>query len=77
MLHYPAKDKGSSHAGDRGRQPQRRVGKSTLSSNIAGYFARKGPVMLGDIDRQQSLAQLAGASVRADMPRILSWEIDA
>jgi chromosome partitioning protein len=31
------------------------VGKSTLSTNVAGYFARQGHhVMLGDIDRQQS-----------------------
>ncbi len=57
--------------------PKGGVGKSTLSSNIAGYLARKGhTVMLGDIDRQQSsrnwLRQRPG-----DMPRILSWEIDA
>ena len=31
------------------------VGKSTLATNLAGYFANQGhEVMLGDIDRQQS-----------------------
>ena len=35
--------------------PKGGVGKSTLATNIAGYFASQGhPVMLGDIDRQQS-----------------------
>jgi chromosome partitioning protein len=35
--------------------PKGRVGKSTLSTNIAGYFASRGDtVMLGDADRQQS-----------------------
>jgi chromosome partitioning protein len=35
--------------------PKGGVGKSTLSTNVAGYFARQGHhVMLGDIDRQQS-----------------------
>ncbi|MDL9999779.1 ParA family protein [Variovorax sp. J22P240] len=35
--------------------PKGGVGKSTLATNIAGYFASRGhPVMLGDIDRQQS-----------------------
>lgn len=37
--------------------PKGGVGKSTLSTNVAGYFAREGhQVMLGDIDRQQSSA---------------------
>ncbi|MCM3562464.1 MAG: AAA family ATPase [Hydrogenophaga sp.] len=37
--------------------PKGGVGKSTLSTNVAGYFARQGHhVMLGDIDRQQSSA---------------------
>ncbi len=37
--------------------PKGGVGKSTLSTNVAGYFARQGhSVMLGDADRQQSSA---------------------
>lgn len=35
--------------------PKGGVGKSTLSTNVAGYFASRGhSVMLGDADRQQS-----------------------
>jgi chromosome partitioning protein len=35
--------------------PKGGVGKSTLATNIAGYFASRGhAVMLGDVDRQQS-----------------------
>jgi len=35
--------------------PKGGVGKSTLATNIAGYWARQGhPVVLGDVDRQQS-----------------------
>lgn len=35
--------------------PKGGVGKSTLSTNVAGYFASQGhAVMLGDADRQQS-----------------------
>ena len=37
--------------------PKGGVGKSTLSTQVAGYFASQGhSVMLGDIDRQQSSA---------------------
>ena len=37
--------------------PKGGAGKSTLSTNIAGYFARQGyAVMLRDADRQQSCA---------------------
>ena len=35
--------------------PKGGVGKSTLSTNVAGYFAAQGrAVMLGDADKQQS-----------------------
>ena len=49
------------------------VGKSTLSSNIAGYFARQGhKVMLGDIDRQQS--SRLWLQLRPDtLPAVQSW----
>lgn len=37
--------------------PKGGVGKTTLSTNVAGYFASRGhAVMLGDADRQQSSA---------------------
>ncbi|MDE2000665.1 MAG: ParA family protein, partial [Burkholderiales bacterium] len=56
--------------------PKGGVGKSTLSSNIAGYLARKGrTVMLGDIDRQQSSRNWLRQRP-ADMPTIHSWEVD-
>jgi chromosome partitioning protein len=55
--------------------PKGGVGKSTLSSNIAGYFARQGHnVMLGDVDRQQS-SRLWLQLRPANMPPILSWDI--
>ena len=35
--------------------PKGGVGKSTLATQVAGYWARQGhAVMLGDVDRQQS-----------------------
>ena len=35
--------------------PKGGVGKSTVSTNVAGYFASKGAqVMLGDVDKQQT-----------------------
>lgn len=56
--------------------PKGGVGKSTLSSNIAGCFARQGhPVMLGDVDRQQS--SRLWLRLRPDnLPRIQTWDID-
>ena len=52
--------------------PKGGVGKSTLSTQVAGYFASRGKaVMLGDIDRQQSartwlgLRPLAAAAISA------------
>ncbi len=55
--------------------PKGGVGKSTLSSNIAGYFARQGhTVMLGDVDRQQS-SRLWLQWRAPTLPTILSWDI--
>ncbi|WP_058088907.1 ParA family protein [Aquabacterium parvum] len=55
--------------------PKGGVGKSTLSSNIAGCFARQGhTVMLGDVDRQQS--SRLWLRLRPDnMPSIQTWDI--
>lgn len=57
--------------------PKGGVGKSTLSTNIAGYFARQGhSVLLGDLDRQQS-AQL-WLSLRPPAARpVTRWDVDA
>lgn len=56
--------------------PKGGVGKSTLATNIAGYYARLGhAVMLGDTDRQQSSRHwLALRPVSA--PPIQAWDID-
>ena len=55
--------------------PKGGVGKSTVATNIAGYFASQGrPVMLGDADRQQSSRlwlNLRPPSARS----ILGWDI--
>ncbi len=55
--------------------PKGGVGKSTLATNLAGWFARNGSrVMLGDIDRQQS----ARAWLRLrppSLPYIASWDM--
>ena len=55
-------------------------GKSTLATHIAGYCANhKIPVMLGDVDRQQSTQtwlKLRGAHTKADHPAIMGWAID-
>jgi chromosome partitioning protein len=54
--------------------PKGGVGKSTLSTNLAGYLASKGhAVMLGDVDRQQSA--LTWLSLRPKhLPAIGTWE---
>jgi chromosome partitioning protein len=55
--------------------PKGGVGKSTLSSNIAGYLARQGhAVMLGDVDRQQS-SRLWLQLRPANLPTIQSWDV--
>ena len=55
--------------------PKGGVGKTTLSTNIAGYLAAKGhAVMLGDVDRQQS--SRTWLSLRpAGLPPISAWEV--
>jgi chromosome partitioning protein len=54
--------------------PKGGVGKSTVATQIAGYFASRGhAVMLGDVDRQQS--SLTWLSIRPpSLPRIGTWE---
>ncbi|MEZ5706018.1 MAG: ParA family protein [Burkholderiaceae bacterium] len=55
--------------------PKGGVGKSTLSTNVAGYFASKGhAVMLGDVDRQQSSALWLQLRPPSAAP-ISTWEI--
>ena len=55
--------------------PKGGVGKSTIATNLAGYFARQGhSVMLGDVDVQQS--SRAWLEVRpGSLPPIKPWEI--
>lgn len=55
--------------------PKGGVGKSTLSTNVAGYFASRGhAVMLGDVDRQQSAR--TWLSLRpAGLAPIRAWEV--
>ena len=55
--------------------PKGGVGKSTLSTQVAGYFASRGhAVMLGDIDRQQSSRLWLGLRPPALRP-ISRWTI--
>ena len=54
--------------------PKGGVGKSTMATNIAGYFASRGHgVMLGDADRQQSSRLWLGLRPPAAR-RIDTWE---
>jgi len=57
--------------------PKGGVGKSTFSTNLAGYFTYQGyNVMLGDIDVQQSTR--TWLDIRPDtLPPIRAWEIGA
>lgn len=57
--------------------PKGGVGKSTLSTNLAGYFARCGhATMLGDLDKQNSA--LNWLRLRSSvLPAIVSWDYDA
>jgi chromosome partitioning protein len=55
--------------------PKGGVGKSTLSTNIAGYYAAQGhSVMLGDADQQQSSKLWLGLRPAAARP-IQSWDV--
>ena len=57
--------------------PKGGVGKSTLSTNIAGYYAAQGhAVMLGDADRQQSSRLWLGLRPPAARP-ISTWDVSA
>jgi chromosome partitioning protein len=54
--------------------PKGGVGKTTLSTNLAGYLASRGhSVMLGDVDRQQSSRTWLGLRP-AGLPRIATWQ---
>jgi len=55
--------------------PKGGVGKSTLSTNIAGYLAWRGhAVMVGDVDKQQSARRWL--SLRpAQLPVIRGWDM--
>ena len=53
------------------------AGKSTLATNIAGYFASRGhAVILGDADRQQSSRLWLGLRPKTARP-IGTWDISA
>ncbi|MFM8899338.1 MAG: ParA family protein [Burkholderiales bacterium] len=55
--------------------PKGGVGKSTLSTNVAGHLARAGhAVMLGDVDKQQSARLWLGLRPPQAAP-IRAWEV--
>jgi chromosome partitioning protein len=55
-------------------------GKSTLATHLAAYFANAGvPVMLGDVDRQQSTQSWLRSRSLQPLPRsapIVGWAVD-
>jgi chromosome partitioning protein len=54
--------------------PKGGVGKSTVATNLAGWFARRGhAVMLGDVDPQQSSRRWLAVRPAA-LPAIRSWD---
>lgn len=56
--------------------PKGGVGKSTLATNLAGYYATRGrAVMLGDVDKQQSAREWLKLRPAQCAP-IMSWEIE-
>jgi chromosome partitioning protein len=56
--------------------PKGGAGKSTLSTNIAGYFASRGHhVMLGDADSQQS-SRFWLNQRPATLPSVSTWELE-
>ncbi len=57
--------------------PKGGVGKSTLSTHVAGYFASQGhAVMLGDVDRQQSSRLWLNLRPPSARP-ISTWDVSA
>ena len=55
--------------------PKGGVGKSTLATNVAGYWASQGHrVMLGDVDRQQSSRLWLSLRPEAARP-IAAWDV--
>jgi chromosome partitioning protein len=55
--------------------PKGGVGKTTLSTNLAGYYASRGVrVMLGDVDRQESSKTWLGLRPIGS-PAIATWEV--
>ena len=55
--------------------PKGGVGKSTLASHVAGYWASRGhAVMLGDVDRQQSSRLWLSLRPEAASP-IATWDV--
>jgi len=57
--------------------PKGGVGKSTVATNLAGWFAASGhATLLGDLDRQQSALGWLARRPRG-APRIVSWDLDA